>query len=93
MFAIPASVVGEFVAALHKNGVPLNQFDHYKKWLCYFMDFCTKYPNVDSVTHQVKLFLDKLKSRNQTEMQCRQAEHAVSLYLKTHKKQFQSQKG
>jgi len=85
MFAIPASVVGEFVAVLQKNDVPLNQFDHYKKWLRYFNDFCTKYPDVDSVSHQVKLFLDKLKSKKQSEVQCRQAAHAVSIYLEIQK--------
>jgi integron integrase len=81
MFTIPASVADEFVTVLQKNDVPLNQFDHYKKWLRYFIDFCTKYPDADSVTHQVKLFLDKLKSKNQSEVQCRQAARAVSLYL------------
>jgi hypothetical protein len=81
MFTIPASVAGEFVAVLQKNDVPLNQFDHYKKWLRYFIDFCTKYPDVDSVSQQVKLFQDKLKSKNQSEVQCRQAAHAVSIYL------------
>lgn len=81
MFAVPNSVVSEFVAALKKNDVPLEQFDHYKKWLRYFIDFRTKYPDTDSVTQQVKSFLEKLKSKSQSEIQCLQAARAVSIYL------------
>ncbi len=81
MFAVPTSVVSEFVAVLKNNDVPLDQFDHYKKWLRYFIDFCTKYPDADSVTQQVESFLEKLKSKNQSEIQCLQAARAVSIYL------------
>jgi site-specific recombinase XerD len=49
--------------------------------LRYFYDFSTKYLDLDDKPKKVKLFLEKLRKKNQTQAQCQQAAHAVSLYF------------
>jgi len=64
---------------LEKHGIPYNLRTDYRKWLRYFLDFHFKYLNSAEQSEQVCLFLNKLREKRQTEAQCRQAAHAVSL--------------
>lgn len=45
------------------------------------MDFCSKYVKTDSKSEQVRSFIEKLRSKNQTLYQQKQAAYAISLYL------------
>ena len=44
-------------------------------------DFAAKYLHEQDQSVKVKLFLDKLKSKGQSSVQCQQAAHAVALYF------------
>ncbi len=66
-------------AALVKKGVPLPAHFCYGKWLKYYLDFCLKYHHEKSKKESLPHFLQKLKDKNQTEEQRKQALHAVSI--------------
>jgi site-specific recombinase XerD len=85
MLPIPQNYLARFNEALLKNAVPVPLHVHYRKWLRYFLDFCGKYPPPDAKSEQIRLFIEKLRSKNQTPQQCSQAAHAISLYLKSPK--------
>jgi integron integrase len=70
-----------FTALLSIRGIPLDQAEHYKKWLRYFYDFSAKYLQGQERAAEVQLFLNKLKSKGQSSTQCQQAAHAVAVYF------------
>jgi integron integrase len=86
MLAVPASVLTRFEAILEKRAVAPIQRAAYKKWLRYFLDFCTKYSVPKNRSDQVRLFIDKLREKRQTPFQQNQAAHAVSLYFEMQSK-------
>lgn len=81
MHTIQNAVMKQYDTTLRSHGIPISQHSEYKKWLRFFYDFCAKYSAHDSRTEQVRLFCEKLRVKKQTEAQCRQAVHAVSLYF------------
>lgn len=81
MILVPYSVMNDYVALLGVREIPPAHVEHYKKWLRYFYDFSANYLDTDDKSEKVKLFLEKLRSKNQTPTQCQQAAHAVSLYF------------
>jgi hypothetical protein len=81
MIPVPNAVMSQYSAVLKKRDVDLALFSVYKKWLRYFLDFCSKYSESNIMSEQVRLFLEKLREKKQTEAQCQQAAHAVSLYF------------
>lgn len=85
MFPIPQNDVIRFNKALLQSAVPEPFHAHYRKWLRYFLDFCRKYPPPDAKSEQIRLFIEKLKSKKQTPRQCSQAAHAISLYFESQK--------
>ena len=56
-------------------------YPDFKKWLRYFLYFCSKYHVPAVRSEQVRLFIDKLRQKRQTPLQQKQAAHAVSLYF------------
>ena len=80
MESIPAENKILYDAALVKKGVPLPAHFYYRKWLMYFLDFCLKYHYEKSKKESLPHFLQKLKDKNQTEVQRKQAFHAVSIF-------------
>ncbi len=87
MLPVPNNILSRFEAVLEKRAVsPVKRAD-YKKWLRYFLDFCSKYPVPDARSEQVRLFVVKLKEKRQTPEQQKQAAHAVSLYFEMQKAQ------
>jgi hypothetical protein len=66
---------------LKRRNVPPLLLADYRKWLLYFLDFSAKYPLPDSPSDQVRLFADKLRSKNQTAGQIEQAADAISLFF------------
>jgi hypothetical protein len=83
MMPIPGDILAKFDAALRNRAVPAPLHGHYRKWLRYFLDFRNKYPLPDSRSEQVRLFIEKLKSRKQTPQRQSQAAHALSLFFET----------
>lgn len=87
MIAIQNSVMNQYDTVLKAHEIPVSQHAEYKKWLRFFYDFCAKYSVHDSRSEQVRLFSEKLRNKKQTEAQCRQAAHAVSLYFELQKQE------
>jgi integron integrase len=81
MIPVPYSVMNDYVALLRSREIPPTHVEHYKKWLRYFYDFSANYLDLGDKPEKVKFFLEKLRSKNQTQAQCQQAAHAVSLYF------------
>jgi integron integrase len=86
MLPVPVPILTRFDAILEKRAVAPIQRADYKKWLRYFLDFCTKYPIPEARPDQVRLFIDKLREKRQTPFQQNQAAHAVSLYFEMQRK-------
>jgi hypothetical protein len=73
MLVIPDTVLTRFDAVLDKRAVAPALRADFKKWLRYFLDFCSKYPVPDIRSDQVRLFIDKLREKGQTKAQQEQA--------------------
>ena len=81
MFTIPYEISCRYTSLLRENSIDGPQMSNYLKWLKYFLDYRDKYPVPDVGFDQIRLVSDKLREKKQSEEQCRQAEHAVSLFL------------
>jgi len=81
MLQIPTLLFTNFCAHLVTKGISPDRFQEYKKWLHFFLDFCEKYQIKSDNSLKLRLFIDKLKEKNQSFDQRRLAYHAVSLYF------------
>jgi len=81
MQKIPNDIMAQFEAVLMKKVSPVSRHADYRKWLRYYFDFRSKYPLPDSKSEHVRLFIEKLRSKNQTPELQKQAAHAISLYF------------
>ncbi len=81
MQPIPENLLAQFDAILKQRNIPVNAHSDYRKWLRYFLDFRAKHSLPDSWSDQVRLFAEKLRSKNQTMKQLAQAADAVSLFF------------
>jgi selenophosphate synthetase-related protein len=81
MINIPNLLFVQYDAVLKKNQIPLSSSADYKKWLRYYLDSCSKYVVTDDKFERLNQFQEKLRTKKQSESQCRQAEHAISLYI------------
>jgi integron integrase len=79
MEPIPKDVLIQFDDILKQRNVPLSSHADYRKWLRYFLDYRAKYSPPDAKSDQVRLFAEKLRSKNQTAKQLEEAADAVSL--------------
>ena len=73
MKPIPQNILGGFNDLLKRRKVSPMLLADYRKWLLYFLDFRAKYPLPASPSDQVRLFANKLRSKNQTAGQVEQA--------------------
>lgn len=81
MLAVPDSIMSTYVATLKVQEIPVVQVAYYQKWLRYFYDFSANLRDLSCSAEQLKaMFVEKLRSKNQSDLQCRQAAHAVALY-------------
>jgi len=89
MQPIPDDILNQFNAALDEKAVPSSLRDDYRKWLRYYLDFRVKYPPPDAKSEQVRLFIEKMRSKGKSGNSLHHAAHALSLFfsLKTQKKQ------
>jgi integron integrase len=78
---IPALLIGRYLTHLATRGVSSKDFPEFKKWLRYYLDFCSKYHVTDSDSERLRMFIEKLRKKNQTEAQQRSASYAVKLFF------------
>jgi site-specific recombinase XerD len=83
MQLIPDDILAQYEAALKTRAVPVFRHAEYRKWLRYYLDFRSKYPLPDSQSGQVRAFIEKLRKKNQSHEQQKQAAHAVSLFFES----------
>ena len=81
MIDFPKSLLPQYLQLLEKRGVPAKSFAECIKWSRYFLDYCDKHPAPISQAEQLPLFIEKLKSKKQSELQCRQAAYSVSAFF------------
>ena len=81
MLRIPDAILSRFTERLKNSQVPVCYHAEYLQWLRYYLDFSVVCTLPDSKAEQVRLFCEKLKSKNKTPDQQRRAAHAVSLYF------------
>jgi integron integrase len=90
VLAIPEEILKQFDAVLEQKAVPSSLRADYRKWLRYYLDFRMKYPPPDSKSEQVRLFIEKLRSKKQSQKQLNQAAHALSLFFSTQSRKKQA---
>jgi len=78
---IPENILAQFDSIMKQRNIPADAHNDYRKWLRYFLDFRAKHSLPDSRSDQVRLFAEKLRSKNQTMKQQEQAAGAVSLFF------------
>ncbi|MFH1260235.1 MAG: integron integrase [Elusimicrobiota bacterium] len=81
MINIPCNILVQYEDILKKKKIDIFLYGVYKKWLCYFLDFCGKYSIAGTKEERVRLFIEKLREKKQTPDQQKQAAYAVSLYF------------
>lgn len=81
MIPVPYSVMKDYIAILASHEIPPANIEYFKKWLRYYYDFSANCQEMIEKPEKMKLFMEKLRSRNQSAMQCQQAAHAISLYF------------
>jgi integron integrase len=84
MQKVPYDIWAQYVAFLKAKVKDVSQHENLKKWFLYFWDFRSKYHPPDSRSEQVRLFIEKLQNKGQSQVQQKQAAHAVSLYFQMH---------
>jgi len=80
MKQIPPKISALYDGHLNNKAIPKKELFNYGKWLRYYLDFCLKYNHNQLDKNNIKLFIEKLEEKKQTEEQQKQAFHAVSLY-------------
>jgi hypothetical protein len=80
MKKIPFETEKLFLILLNKR-LPQKLHYDYLKWLKFFLDFCSKYDLDKEEPVSMSKFSNKLKQKNQTEEQIKQANNAISLYF------------
>jgi hypothetical protein len=83
MQPIPGDILTQFETVLKKRAVPASRHADYRKWLRYYLDFRSKYTLPYSRSEHVRLFIEKLRKKNQTPEQQKQAAHALSLFFES----------
>ena len=85
MKPIPPEIKILYDTALIKKGVPQTAHAHYRKWLRYYLDFCFKYHHDPANKESFAPFVQKLKDKNQTGKQRKQAFGAISIFYQLEK--------
>jgi len=81
MIQLPIQLVSAYRMYLCSRGVKNELLSDYLKWLRFFLDFCEKYKVEGDEVERIRMFINKLKSKGQSEDQRRQAYHAVTQYF------------
>jgi hypothetical protein len=87
MIDFPKALLPQYLKLLEERGVPAAKFAECIKWSRYFLDFFAKYATSISQADHLPLFIEKLKTKRQSELQCRQATYAVSAFFTVQNKE------
>ncbi len=90
MQPIPEDILKRFNTVLEQKKIPALARDDYRKWLLYYLDFRQKYPPPDSKSEQVRLFVEKARSKGRSEKSLQQAAHALSLFFQSQPRKKQA---
>jgi len=82
MIQLPIQLVSTYRMYLGISGVKNELLSDYLKWLRFFLDFCEKYKVEGDEVERLRKFINKLKSKGQSEDLRRQAYHAVTQFLR-----------
>ena len=80
MKQIPQPTKVRYGAMLAQYQISKKIHPHYMKWLRYYLDFCQKYHFEKNDKKSLPHFIDKLKAKNQTNQQQKQAFDAISIF-------------
>lgn len=86
---VPQDIKIKFDTLLIDNKIEINEHHNFRKWLRYYLDFCTKYSFPHLNKESLSPFIKKLHEKKQSQNQQKQASHAIFLYytlLKTDSK-------
>jgi len=61
MLKVPAALLKKYDRLLVNSDVPPLEYESYKKWLRYYLDFCKKYQHEYTNSKSLHLFINKLK--------------------------------
>lgn len=81
MLPIPDEILKSYNALLEKKALPQELRSDCRKWLRYFLDFRAKYHPPDSRSEQVRLYVEKLRSKGQSDRHLNDAAQAISLFF------------
>ncbi|HIJ95781.1 MAG TPA: integron integrase [Desulfuromonadales bacterium] len=87
MIDFPKRMLPQYLKLLEIRGVPAASFAECIKWCRYFLDFYEKYPAAISQAEQLPFFIEKLKAKKQSDLQCRQAAYAIKVFLEIQKQE------
>ena len=79
MLAILPNLARLYETLLALKDAP-SEHPYYHKWLRYYLDFCHKYALEPTEPGSFPPFDEKLRTRNQSDLQRQQARHAVAIY-------------
>jgi hypothetical protein len=82
MQPIPEDILTQFNAVLTQKAVSFSLHEDYRKWLRYYLDFRVRYPPPDSKSEQVRLFIEKMRSKGKAGKDLHHAAHALSLFFR-----------
>ena len=80
MKQIPTQLNTLYETQLNQKAIQKKLCPYYKKWLRYYLDFCHKYNHESSAKKSLAHYINKLKEKNQTDQQQKQAINAISLF-------------
>jgi hypothetical protein len=81
MEPVSHDILTQFNAILSQKKIPDGLQEDYRKWLRYFLDYRIKYSPPEQRSEQVRLFVEKLRSKGAPGRSLHDAAHALSLYF------------
>jgi hypothetical protein len=82
MLVVPKDLQTQYEKALDSASISREVRLHFRKWLRFYLDFCSKYGHSPRWKSSVPLFMAKLASKNQPEAKRNEASVALTLYFK-----------
>ena len=80
MLKVPQALQKKYDQLLMNGSVHPKEYPAYRKWLRFYLDFCKKYEHAYGELNSLGLFVDKLRQKNQNQVQQDQAKQAVKFY-------------
>lgn len=82
MKKISQQLLKQFDAQLITNRIPSENHNFFRKWLRYYIDFCSKYDHRPKNTESLIHFINKLREKRQSKQQQKQAYDAILIFYK-----------